>query len=77
MTTANGLNFESLAFDEELRITIEIRDPIDLAGRRSEMAKFFGNIAPYLLKKEVRARVLKEAQLELQQKGVQAIVKVI
>jgi len=56
-------------------ISVEILNPMELAVRDSPLAKTFGSLTPDLVRREVYKEVYRRLNLELQEHGVVAEVR--
>lgn len=56
-------------------ISIEILNPMELAGKESSLARVFGSLTPELIRREVYRQFYQRLSLQLQEQGVVAEVR--
>lgn len=67
---------QTLGDGERKLITVEILNPLEVAGEQSALVRRFGAVAPAMLRAEVTRRAVKELQAQLAEQGVEAEVRV-
>lgn len=69
-------NSEKASYVPNMRVMIEIHDPLELAKREQPLTKYLSQVAPELIVKKVYEQVASEIETGLKEKNVNAIITI-
>lgn len=67
---------EKAPYTPNMRVMIEIHDPLELAKREQPLTKYLSQLAPDLIIKKVYEQVASEVEIGLKEKNVNAAVSI-